>query len=517
MKKSNSVLIIASIIIFLIGFSVRIYNINRNPAGFFADEASIGYNAFKLLTTGTDEYGKPWPFFFESFGDYRNPVPIYINIPLIFVFGLNEFSVRATAAISGAFTVLLLMIIAWEANLFNDQKLKFVFTITSGLFISFLPWHIHFSRFGSEYIYFPLFLTLGWWLFLKGITNPTKLIFSALAFGVCLYTYYPAWLVTPLFVFALFVIYLKQLRKFGKYTLLSFLIFVMALIPLLIGIKYGYALTRWKNVTITKNAERLIPLKFINNYIVHFSPDFLFIKGDIDFPGHFIKRFGSRGAGELYIWMAPLLVFGLIYIISKRNPFLWSLLILTLLYPLGSTLADTDGGAPLAFRSIIGVIPFPLLSALGFTWLFQLSKNKLVRTSIVSILLIALIYSVPRYLIEYHAQYPLYSSDFWGWQYGARDVMSYFISNRNQYDDLFLSDEFNAPEIFIKFYDPLNLCQSKCQVGEINRLNINHRQIFAMSPTEITLLPDSMKHEILQNFYYPNNEAAFSIVRFLPY
>ena len=50
---------------------LRLYRLKDNPAGFFCDEASIGYNAYSILTTGKDEWGQPWPLFFRAFGEYK--------------------------------------------------------------------------------------------------------------------------------------------------------------------------------------------------------------------------------------------------------------------------------------------------------------------------------------------------------------------------------------------------------------------------------------------------------------
>jgi len=54
-------------LILILGFFLRIVNLQNLPHGFFCDEASIGYNAYSLLKTGKDEHGKPWPLFFQAF------------------------------------------------------------------------------------------------------------------------------------------------------------------------------------------------------------------------------------------------------------------------------------------------------------------------------------------------------------------------------------------------------------------------------------------------------------------
>jgi len=53
-------------------------------------------------------------------------------------------------------------------------------------------------------------------------------------------------------------------------------------------------------------------ISIIYSYLNQFSIDFLFTKGDIDFPGQFITRHSIRGIGQLYLFQLPFLVFGLL-------------------------------------------------------------------------------------------------------------------------------------------------------------------------------------------------------------
>lgn len=505
-------IVISLIVIVCLALAERVYNISNNPAGFFADEADIGYNAYTLLHFGTDKYGVPRPFFFRGFGDYRNPFPIYINIPAVAIFGLNEFSIRLTTAVAGSLTILFIFVIAFEGSPWKDST-GGVFAILTALLLATSPWHIHFSRFGSEYIYFPFLLSASWLLFIKGLKRPPLLLSSFFCFGITLYTYYPTWLVTPLFVGSLFMLYRKQLWLVKKYAIFGGLIFFICLLPLLRGIQNGVALTRWQNVAINKHSQLQVTDVF-KNYLAHFSPTFLFTKGDIDYPGHFIRRFSSRGQGELYLWELPLVIIGVLVIVRLRSPFLLSVLALLALYPLGSTLANTDGGAPLAFRSIIGVLPFQFLAALGGIAILWFLKPKAIRVILFAVLIIFMATSTWKYLSEYQVQYPLYSSDFWGWQFGPRDVMKYFLSHQSQYDDLFLMGNFNSPEIFINFYDPTNQCRSKCAVAGLEKFDPLRRQLYAIETTRLAEIPPVKSHTILATLPYPNGDPAFYIITF---
>ncbi|MDO8657910.1 MAG: glycosyltransferase family 39 protein [Candidatus Levybacteria bacterium] len=513
--KKKLIIIFLILIITLLGGIIRSYKLEQVPAGFFCDEAAIGYNAYKLLTTGKDEYGKIFPFFFRSFGDYRLPIPIYSNIPFIKIFGLNEFSVRLTAAFFGTLTIPVVYFLVLE--LFRRKTIAFF----TSFFLAISPWHIHFSRFGSEYIYFSFWFSLGLLLFLVGLRKNKKIfLLSFLIFGISSYTYYPALFTVPIFIFFIVIIYNREVRQQKIYAVLALLLFLLAFVPFLLGAKNGTILTRWNNVSPFKSnrSENLLQ-KMSNTYLAHFSYDFLFEKGDIDFPGHFIRRFSVKGVGELYKFQLPLIILGFFsfFYLKKKVKSFFIIIIWFLLYPLGSTLTGTDGGGPFAFRSIFGVIPFQITSALGiFLILKSINLNKkILKYSIFTVFIISFIFisavSFKDYLSRYFMEYNLYSSDFWGWQYGPREVMSYFLKNKDSYDKMLLMGNFNAPQIFLKFYDPENKCQSKCQIGGTNLYVPSEKQLFAIDTSRISEIPSSLALDIKKTIYYPNNSPAFYI------
>ena len=362
-RKTN--LLIITIILFL-AFSIRVFDLENNPPGFFSDEAAIGYNAYKILKTGKDEYGVPFPIFFKSFGDYRLPIPIYANIPIIALFGLNERSVRLTAVIFGLISILFTMLSTLEIA---DKRTAYL----AGLLLAIMPWHIHFSRWGAESIYFPAIFSIGLYFYLKSFINLRLLSISSLFYGLSMYTYYPAIIIAPIFLLkGLITLYIIK-RKFNKFLYYSLFTFLLFCLPLIYSYKAGNLQSRWKNIINNSLSRNEKIQNSIFSYLNHFSPDFLFIKGDSGFEGQFISRHSVREFGQLHIFYLPLLLIGLLNGISKLdNPKLFSVLILLLLYPLGSAL--TSAG-PFATRSVIGLIPLTILSAIGFNQLLNFIFN----------------------------------------------------------------------------------------------------------------------------------------------
>src|SRR5258706_212435 len=112
LKKYVSSFLFCCIIILAI--VLRFFQLGTNPPSLDWDEASIGYNAYSILKTGADEYGNILPLSFRSFDDYKPPVYIYLAVPSVSLFGLNEFAVRLPAAVIGVIAVIAVYFFANE-------------------------------------------------------------------------------------------------------------------------------------------------------------------------------------------------------------------------------------------------------------------------------------------------------------------------------------------------------------------------------------------------------------------
>src|SRR3972149_11059967 len=140
--RFNHILVFLLLLTILGGF-FRFYQITKNPISLSIDEVAFGYNAFSILKTGRDEYGKFLPLTFKSTGDYKNPVPIYLMVPSVALFGLNEFSVRFPTALIATLSIPLFFLFFMEIS--GSQIISLVAT----LFLTISPWHIYYSRYVS--------------------------------------------------------------------------------------------------------------------------------------------------------------------------------------------------------------------------------------------------------------------------------------------------------------------------------------------------------------------------------
>ncbi len=108
------------VLIIVIAALVRFIAIGDNPPSLNWDEVSHGYNAYSILKTGKDEWGKSFPTIFRAYGDYKLPVYIYLTAITESLFGLNAFAVRLPSVLAGIATVIFTYLLVSE--LFRPKK-----------------------------------------------------------------------------------------------------------------------------------------------------------------------------------------------------------------------------------------------------------------------------------------------------------------------------------------------------------------------------------------------------------
>ncbi len=483
-------------LIILLTLGLRVYKLDKNPIGFFCDEATTGYNAYTILNTGKDETGTWFPIFFKSL-EYGPPIALYSTVPFVAIFGLTEIAVRLQAVFFGIGSIISLYLLG-----------TILFSKKVGLWSAFsaatLPWLIHYNRVGFDYNCYVFFYILSLYILIRQIKNNNNLLPGFLLFGFSLYTYQPARLILPLSLFLILFVFRKKIAQQKKQLILGVLIFVFVALPLLTNMFEGPGIQRFNQISIF---SQKLPLKetfllSLDNYVSQVSPTF-FLFGEKTFiTRHFIKGLNPF----LYISI-PFIILGLILLLLNIKKTSSQIILLLLsIYPLGAALVASG---PFTGRTIIGAPLFSLIIGYGISSYLELFKHKLTKTlsSLAIILLIFL--NLIQFLFFYFGRYPLLSADFWGWQYGAKDIVGYFVKNESQYDQLIMAPEFNAPEIFFKFYAP-NDCK-KCLIGlpETN-LDPQKRQLFAVTPDYLSKNP-GYKLSTKKIIYYPNGSIAFRI------
>jgi len=455
----------SKILLFLIialSFFLRVYKVSSIPPALNWDEVSIAYNAYSVLKTGRDEWGQFLPLHFKSYGEYKLPAQIYASIPGIAIFGLNEFGVRITPVIYGTLTVLLLYLLIQEAF-----KIRSV-SLMSAFLLAVSPWHVQLTRASFESSFSLFWVLMAIWFLLKGLKKPKWLIFSMLPFGFSVYTYNSARVFTPLFLFATAIIFRKYFWEKRKWFLVSVALFTALMIPLVPFVLSGEAGARYKLVSITDEKglvprinerrgastlpgilPRLIHNKvtylsfyFAKNYLAHFTPDFLFIKG----AGH--RQHHVQGVGELYWFQSPFLLLGLYYLFKKKDRNLKILLpwLLLAFVPV----ALTNDSIPNALRTVIAAPVYQIFTALGIYAVYGWVKNKKLFYLLIGISIIIFLINFSAFLKNLFVYYPIkYSRD---WQYGNKEAVEYIKENEDKYDLITFTRHYGEPHMFTLFY-----------------------------------------------------------------
>src|SRR3989344_8654583 len=97
MKKAFVILLGITILASIL----RLYNLGKTPNALEWDEVALGYDAYSILRTGRDQFGKFMPITFRSLDDYKPPIYEYLAVPFVGMFGLTPFAVRFPSALAG--------------------------------------------------------------------------------------------------------------------------------------------------------------------------------------------------------------------------------------------------------------------------------------------------------------------------------------------------------------------------------------------------------------------------------
>ncbi len=443
---------------------LRLYNLGNFPA-LNADEAAIGYNAYSLLETGKDEHGNSWPVHFQSFNDYKPGGYFYLILPSVKLLGLNEWAVRLPSALLGIFTVLLVYLLVKE--LFKDE----VFALTSSFFLGISPWHIHFSRGGWEVNTATFLMVLGFWLFIKSVKKPKFLILSSLFFVLSLYTYHASRIIAPLLVIGLMLVYRKKVLGNIKNVVIAGLFGLVLLLPLIKDFTGSAVTSRVAGVgffadpgplarinelrgehadfqslpaKILHNKAISYSMAFVENWSEHYSGEFLFFSGDE------IQRNKVPETGQMYLFDIIFVLAGLVYIAKKPKG--WKPILLWLIIaPFAAALTFQS---PHALRAQNMVIPLVVISAYGAVSLFR-QLSKIVPKKI----LFGLIFLPSVFIISW--QFAQYMNMYWvhmapkypfSSQYGVKELASYVEERQDNYEKIFVANDYDQPYILFLFY-----------------------------------------------------------------
>jgi 4-amino-4-deoxy-L-arabinose transferase-like glycosyltransferase len=539
------------VILLVLGFGLRLYNVAHVPPGLTWDEAALGYNAYSLLKTGKDEYGAVLPLNLKSFGDYKPALYAYLDIPFIAVFGLNELAVRLPSVLTGV--IFIWVMFALMQELFQKKWLS----VTTALFAAISPLSLQFSRGAWESNVATVLNLGGVYLFLKAQKNNWWYTASFGLFALSLLTYQGSRLFVLLLLIGLFILYRNDLKFKAKGLwvgsgILGIIGGILMVTLLFFG--QGDRLSTTNFFAYTRSDEQInqviqedglargsLPYEFLHGewfayvrglverYVVYYSPNILFVTGDYS-PRH---KVADMGVFPYYTLILFLL--GIYFLTTLKSKGLGVLVLYLLIAPLPGVLSRDLINM---VRALNLLIPFTILEAAGFYFLVVKLYRSVVGKLALVVAVGVMIGIYGMYLDSYFVHTPAQYSQ--GYLYGYKQ--SLLLANaRNKdlwdsYDKVVMTDTYGQPYIYYLFYsqyDPAkyqqqaNLDRDTVDVGSVKQIdNIEFRHVFwpgdrgaknSLFIGTLEELPDQdvkpfAEYNLKGDVHFLDNQHAFRVV-----
>lgn len=346
------------------------------PSGLNRDEAALGYNAFSLLKTGRDEWGKQWPVVFRSFGDYKLAGYIYTAVPSVGLFGLNAFSIRLPSLVAGIALIPL-------AYMFT---VSFIQTKRVGIFAAGIqaiaPWALHYSKAAFEANLALMLFVLGLTCIIREAPRCTaKSCLGALLIFLSLITYNAPLVILPVIILMM-LLWKKRPVKSVVVLLAGIIVAFLLVFPATQskraitvfsdeGVKTSLMNGRFQagsNILQRIYYSRPVYYSFVvaRQYISSFHPQFLVIRGGQN-PWH-----QAPGTAHLSWTLYALAILGLVIgwkvFRCEDNLLIYGMFFAS---PLASAITSD---APQATRMLLFFFMLTFFAAVGLYWISRYSK-----------------------------------------------------------------------------------------------------------------------------------------------
>ncbi len=468
MSKQKLTFILLIVILF-IGFFLRFYKLGQIPPGPEWDEASVGYNAYSIAQTGKDEWGTKWPLIFPAFGDYKNPLYIYLTAAVVRLFGLNIVTTRFINALTGALLILVWFFIA--DLIFRNRKIS----LLTAFFLAVSPFGIFYSRIAGDGIMLSVFLIgLGIMAELYYLKNKRLIffIFSVIFLILSMFSYNLARIVSPVLLIAVLFINFISVKTKKSFILIPlllcsfsfFLLFKQSKMSVSSRLQYVGIFGEKKGVVLQINEFRDHDKNSLISKIVHNKVTFF----AVTLAGNYISYFSSdylvnfkeqSGVSEshyppLHLIFIPFYYLGFILLIGKvaagqPRSKRWSYLILLLLIlfaPLPG--AITEGQS--TKRDLASLGSWEILTAGGLFYAANIIRQPKRRSVFLAVFVIIFLFNLYSYIKFLIVTYP---RDY-GYLYARREnkICDVIKTDYNRYDYFIFSRKIDGvPYIFPLF------------------------------------------------------------------
>ncbi len=443
------VVVVLSIIFF--SLFLRTFNLDKIPSGFYNDETLVGYEAYSILKTGKDQFGRSFPISFKAFGDYRPGLYIYSIVPSIAIFGLNEFAVRFPSAVFNISLVLITYFLAHE--LLKNRRIA----LLAALWLSIVPFSLLYGRIAHDTNLATLLMSLGILLYLKARKNKYLLIPAAGVLSLSVYVYYTTRVIIPLFILYFLYQDFKWIFKNIKISLSALLTALVIVIPIILSLVYSpetfFSRSNHVNLwgdkgwisnilqghledtyTFISSVPRIYHNKIIDGFFLvsksflnHFNIDFLVFYGDPD------NLYKVPSFGIIYILDLILIITGLALLNKYKSA--RSILIFWLIAGL---IPDTLTRLSPASARIHFILPaLGIILALAVNHVYKYLYKNVRTTPVYLFLSIWYLFTFSFYLHQYYNHLPVrYARE---WHYGLKELVNEIEIRQNNYDKIWVS------------------------------------------------------------------------------
>jgi len=441
--------------IMLIAFLLRVIKLSDIPASLSHDEVAIGYNAWSILKTGSDEYGVKFPLLFRSFDDYKLPGYVYLTAFSEFIFGLTPFAVRFPSAMFGTLSVGVLYFFVKALLLKTHKNDAFKIALLCAAVLALSPWHINFSRAAFESNVSAFFILLSTTFLLKARTNSRYYFRSSISGVLALYTYYSSRVILPIVYMVYIFLYFHDVRRSFRNVIFACILGIILLLPLIpqmlssgmsrvnqVSIFEDKSLTNPYSEAIVKNGNSIFARsvynrrvayaqQFTDNYLKNFAPDFYFTNG-------------TGPMGLLYFWEIPFFLLGIYSVAKLKSKSKWIIFAFYLSVPIVGGLTVQQ---PNALRTLPNVFITSLFTGIGLYYFGDRVKRKKIVLTLAAFI-VALFFI--RFLVMYFDYQKINQADKWG--DGHSQLASYLRVNQKYYDKIYITGERWRPYTYLLFY-----------------------------------------------------------------
>lgn len=478
--------IILVILLFLIIITRFLY-LDRFFPNLNMDEVAIGYNAYSIIETGRDERGNLLPLYFQSVGDFKLPVIIYLTAPFVGFFGLNELSVRLPAAIFSTLSIFLIFILS-KKHIFKE-KYSWA-SYLSSFILTISPWHIVYSRYGYEVVIAFFFVLLNLY-FLFELTKKSSIKNLWLVFissTLAILTYNSSKMTVPLINLSFIIIYHKQfihlisinIKKQSLLLLFSLIVQALLILIILKLHYFGPGASRAQSIFIGKDYEfdRILLQSITNESLFSLKSGFLLLNFWLKrifeylsvnfylYSGLNIVLPGEYGMGVLYPIELILIILSLPLICNKKKcqdifqnsktiPLFIFIFIFFSFLP-----ASLTNNTQQSLRSLFVVFPLTLL--ITYTIIVLINKFFKHKTIITSLIITGYILGIIRFSDYYLVHYPYQLSEHQ--HYGWTEITKFALNHASEYEKVIIDPRFGSrgqniygvPHLYFLFYSRYN-------------------------------------------------------------